>query len=199
MVVLASGRGSNLRALVDSISQGACAAVLCAVVSDRKRCGALEFASERGITAASVCPGAYADRAEWDRALALTLRRLEPDWLVLAGFMRLLGPSVVAGHRHRIINVHPSLLPAFPGLHAPQQAIDAGVRVTGCTVHRVDEGMDTGTILAQAPVRVVSGDDAAALHARIQAVEHALLPRVLDALVRGRSPDITLESDLTES
>ncbi|MBX3271727.1 MAG: phosphoribosylglycinamide formyltransferase [Sandaracinaceae bacterium] len=189
VAVLASGRGSNLAALARAIDEGRCAATLAGVLSDRASAPALELARARGLPAIVVPPSAHADRAAWDEALARAIAQLEPGLVVLAGFMRLIGPATLAAFRDRIVNVHPSLLPAFPGMDAPRQALDAGVRITGCTVHLVDAGVDTGRILAQAAVRVSPGDDAARLHARIQAAEHALFPRVVDALARGRSMD----------
>lgn len=192
IAVLVSGRGSNLRALGDAIDRGDCAAELVGVVADRRKCAALGYAADRGVPAVVVRPRDHADRAAWDAALAEAVRRLEPELVVLAGFMRVVGASMLAAFEDRMINVHPSLLPAFPGMDAPGQAIAAGVRVAGCTVHRVDAGVDSGAILAQAALPVRPDDDAASLHARIQRLEHALLPRVVDALARGARPAIAL-------
>lgn len=184
VAVLASGRGSNLRALCRSVDAGECAVDLVGVVSDRGGAEALAFAEARGLETRVVRPREHEDRAAWDAALADAVASLAPELVVLAGFMRLLGPAMLAAFEDRVVNVHPSLLPAFPGMHAPQQALDAGVRITGCTVHLVDAGVDTGRILAQGAVPVRAGDDAARLHARIQRLEHQLLPRVVDALAR---------------
>jgi phosphoribosylglycinamide formyltransferase-1 len=186
LVVLASGHGSNLLALADAIAAGRCAARITAVVSDRPRAPALALAAERGLATAVVRPRDHADRAAWDAALAGAIAAHEPDLVVLAGFMRLVGAPVLARFGGRLVNVHPSLLPAFPGLDAPAQAVRAGVRLSGCTVHLVDAGVDTGPILAQAAVPVHPDDDGDALHARIQRVEHRLLPRVIDAVATGR-------------
>ncbi len=179
-VVLASGRGSNLRALADAIDAGRCAARLTGVVSDKAGAGALVFAEERGIPTRVVSPKAHPSREAWDEALAEAVAGLSPELIVLAGFMRIVGRPMLTRFGGRIINVHPSLLPAFPGKDGTEQAIAAGVRISGCTVHVVDEGVDTGTILAQAAVPVLLSDDAASLHARIQKVEHRLLPQVVD-------------------
>ena len=190
VAVLASGRGSNLRALARAVDAGACAIEIVAVLGDRPDCEALAFGAARGARTAVVRPRDHADRARWDEALAKELVAHEPELVVLAGFMRILGPATLAAFDGRVVNVHPSLLPAFPGMRAPQQAIDAGVRITGCTVHLVDAGVDTGRILAQGAVPVHPDDDAERLHARIQRIEHVLLPRVVDALARGVSPHV---------
>ncbi len=185
VVVLVSGRGSNLRALLEAIDAGRCRARVVAVVSDRSSAPALELARERGIATSIVRPKDHADREAWDRALAGAIAACSPALVVLAGFMRIVGPEVLERFGGRIINVHPALLPAFPGMDGPAQAIAAGVRITGCTVHVVDAGVDTGPILAQAAVPVLPGDDAERLHARIQPAEHRLLPAVVDWIARG--------------
>jgi phosphoribosylglycinamide formyltransferase 1 len=128
----------------------------------------------------------FPDREAWDRALAETVAACEPKLVVLAGFMRLVGPAMLARFPGRIVNVHPALLPLFPGTDAPAQAVRAGVRVSGCTVHVVDSGVDTGPIIAQAVAPVLPDDDADRLHQRIQRLEHRLLPAVIDAVAHGR-------------
>jgi phosphoribosylglycinamide formyltransferase-1 len=185
LVVLASGRGSNLRAIVDAIDRGACAAEVVAVVSDKPDAAALAFAAERGIATSVVVPKAYADRSSWDAALAESVASFGPDLVVLAGFMRIVGASMIARFASRIVNVHPALLPSFPGAHGARDAINKGVRISGCTVHVVDAGVDTGPILAQAAVPVLPTDDEASLQARIQRCEHRLLPAVIDAISKG--------------
>lgn len=185
LVVLVSGRGSNLKAIARAIEAGACRASIAAVISDRHTAEALAFAAEQGIPTAAVRPKDFADKPAWDAALAEAAAVHAPDLVVLAGFMRIVGPAMLARFPHRIVNVHPALLPAFPGTDGPAQAIAKGVRLAGCTVHLVDAGVDTGPILAQGAVPVVPGDDAASLHARIQTVEHRLLPFVIDAIGRG--------------
>lgn len=185
LAVLVSGRGSNLAALLSAIDRGSCRARVVAVLSDREAAPALELAKSRGIETSVVSPKQYADRVAWDAALSDRLAALGPDLVVLAGFMRLIGTALLARFPGKIINVHPALLPSFPGLDAPAQAIAARVRISGCTVHLVDAGVDTGPVLAQAAVPVHEGDDAQRLHARIQVAEHALLPAVIDAIAAG--------------
>jgi phosphoribosylglycinamide formyltransferase-1 len=186
LLVLVSGQGSNLRALWQAIDAGRCAARVSAVVSDRASAPALELARARGTLCAVVGAKHYAERAAWDVALRDELARHEADLIVLAGFMRILGRAVLERFGGRIINVHPSLLPAFPGVDAPAQALAKGVTLSGCTVHLVDAGVDSGPILAQAAVPVLAGEDSAALHARIQSAEHRLLPAVVNAIATGR-------------
>lgn len=183
--MLVSGRGSNLRALLEAAEAGRCRARITAVLSDRAGAPALELATARGIPTAVIAPSGYPERPRWDAALADAIAAWGPELVVLAGFMRIVGPAVLARFGGRVINVHPALLPAFPGLDAPRQAVSAGARISGCTVHVVDAGVDTGPILAQAAVPVWPSDDADALHARIQRAEHALLPAVVDWLASG--------------
>lgn len=181
LVVLASGEGTLLQALIDS----PLAPHIVAVGSDVADCAALQRAQRADI--ASFClPVEDTDRASWDRQLRDLLVRWEADWLVCAGFMRILGPEVLAAFENRIVNSHPSLLPAFPGSHAVRDAIDYGVHVTGCTVHLVDAGVDTGPILAQQPVFVTEEDDDASLHERIKQIERVLLVDVLQRLLADR-------------
>ncbi len=185
IVVLVSGRGSNLRALCRAIDEGRCAARIAAVISDRHSAEALSFAKERGLAIEVVRPKDYADREAWDAALAPVVAAHAPELVVLAGFMRIVGSAMLARFPYRIVNVHPALLPSFPGTDGPSQAIEKGARISGCTVHLVDAGIDTGPILAQGAVPVLPTDDAASLHARIQVVEHRLLPFVVDAIAKG--------------
>ncbi len=185
VVVLVSGRGSNLRAICTAIDAGACNANIVGVVSDRKNAAALEFAEARGIPTRVVPLRKGDDRDAWNRSLASEVVALEPDLVVLAGFMRLLGAPLLERFPGRIINVHPALLPSFPGHNGPQDALDGGVRISGCTVHIVDAGVDTGPILAQAAVPVLTEDTADTLHARIQVQEHKLLPRVIHQIAIG--------------
>ena len=192
IAVLVSGRGSNLRALAEAIGDHRCAGAIVGVVADRPGCDALAFAAKRGIPTSVVRPQDFDDRERWDAALADAIAAFDAEWVVLAGFLRIVGPEVLARFGGRIVNVHPALLPSFPGLHAPRQAIDAGATVAGCTVHLVDAGVDTGPILAQGVLPIRSDDDETTLHARIQRLEHRLLPAVVDALVTGRSPRMAL-------
>lgn len=185
IVVLGSGRGSNFSAILDAARSARCDVDIVAVISDRASAPILERARDADLVT-SLVPFDRRDRAAWDVKLADTVASFEPDVVVLAGFMRILGAAFVQRFPGRIVNVHPSLLPSFPGSDAPAQAIAAGVRLTGCTVHVVDEGVDTGPILAQAAVPVHSDDTPDSLHARIQSAEHTLLPATLHAVATGR-------------
>jgi phosphoribosylglycinamide formyltransferase-1 len=184
--LLASGRGSNVRSILDRVDAGRCHAVPVGLVSDRKDAPALDLARERGLPAIVVSPKDHPSRAAWDEALAAAVAELAPDLVVLAGFMRILGEPMLARFGGRIVNIHPSLLPAFPGKDSPAQALAAGVKISGCTVHVVDAGVDSGPILAQGAVPVLLEDDAESLHARIQTVEHRLLPEVIDWVATGK-------------
>jgi phosphoribosylglycinamide formyltransferase-1 len=181
IVVLVSGTGSNLAALIDAADSGRLDAEVVAVVSDRPGVLALERAEAAGIPTQVVSPGDYDDRGAWDEALAEVLTASSPNLVVSAGFMRLLGPRVLGACP--VVNTHPALLPAFPGTHAVADALAYGVTVTGCTVHWVDDGVDTGPILAQAPVAVKADDTEAELHERIKTVERLLLVEVVGRLV----------------
>jgi phosphoribosylglycinamide formyltransferase-1 len=190
VVVLVSGRGSNLRAICNAIDAGTCDAKIVGVVSDRKKAAALEFAERRAIPTRVVPLRKGDDRYSWNESLAEEVAALKPDLIVLAGFMRVLDAPLLERFAGRIINVHPALLPSFPGHNGPQDALDGGVRISGCTVHIVDAGVDTGPIIAQAAVPVLADDTADTLHARIQAQEHRLLPLVVHQIALGT---ITLE------
>jgi len=185
VVVLLSGAGSTLAALLAAQAAPGFPARVVAVVSDTPAAGGLEVARGAGVPTVVVAPGDFADRAVWDAALAQAVGVVDPAWVVCAGFMRILGPAFLARHGGRVLNTHPALLPSFPGAHAVRDALAHGVRVTGCTVHLVDEGVDTGPILAQAAVQVHDGDDEAALHKRIKVVERDLLVDVVARAVRG--------------
>ena len=184
MAVLVSGHGSNLEALLAAGPAAGFQVVL--VVSDRAGVRALEVASAAGVEAAVVAFAGYPDRAGFDRALRDRVRSARPDVVCLAGFMRILGPDFVHAFPARIVNTHPSLLPAFKGAHAVRDALDYGVKVTGCTVHLVDEQVDHGPVLLQAPVAIEPDDDEGSLHARIKAVEHRLLPEAVALVASGR-------------
>jgi len=183
IVVLASGSGSNLQALLDAASPDWS---VVGVVTDRPAVGALDRAELAGIPSAVVSWGDYADRDAFTEAIAGAADSFRPDLIVLAGFMRILGAAAVERFRGRIINIHPSLLPAFKGGHAVHDALDYGVKTTGVTVHFVDEELDHGPIIAQEAVEVLAGDDEATLHARLQKVEHRLLPEVVQSLALGQ-------------
>jgi phosphoribosylglycinamide formyltransferase-1 len=177
LVVLASGAGTTLQAILDASRAPDSPARVVAVGTDRPDTVAQERAEAFGIPSWIVKVGDHPDRPAFDEAVAECIAQYEPDLVVLAGYMKVLGPSVV--RRFRIVNTHPSLLPAFPGGHAVRDALAYGVKVSGCTVHEVDEGVDTGPILAQAVVPVVPGDDEDSLRARIQASERVLYVKTI--------------------
>ena len=186
--VLGSGKGSNFVAIAEAIAAGRLNAQVQIVLSDVEDAGILDHARKLGLRAEFIAPGRFRTKLEpqaEERVVEL-LREAGVEWVVLAGYMRMIKPPLLEAFPNRIINIHPSLLPAFPGLQSWKQALDAGVRVTGCTVHYVDGGMDTGPIIAQAEVPVLPGDTAASLHARIQVAEHALFPAVIDELAGSR-------------
>jgi phosphoribosylglycinamide formyltransferase-1 len=184
--VLGSGKGSNFRAIADAIAHGELNAQVQVVISDVESAGILDLARERGLRAEYVVPGRFKTKLEpeAEQRVVEILRDAGVEWVVLAGYMRMIKPPLLEAFPGRIINIHPSLLPAFPGLEAWKQALAAGVPETGCTVHYVDAGMDTGEIIAQRVVPVLAGDTAATLHARIQVAEHELYPEVLRGLIR---------------
>lgn len=184
--VLASGRGSNLQAILDAIDAGRCPARVVVVVSDRPGATALDRARRAGAKAIHVDPHRYPDRAAFDQAVAAALAEHAVELVCLAGYMRLLSPAFVAAWRGRILNVHPALLPAFPGLHAQRQALEHGVKVSGATIHLVDEGVDTGPIVLQAAVPVLDDDTEATLAARILAEEHRLYAEAIRLYAEGR-------------
>ncbi|HWH29811.1 MAG TPA: phosphoribosylglycinamide formyltransferase [Mycobacteriales bacterium] len=185
LVVLASGEGRTLQALLDAVADTAFGASVVAVGTDREGVRAVDRALEAGVEAFTVRLSDHPDRQSWNLALADELLRHEPDLVVCAGFMRILGGSVLERFPHRVVNTHPSLLPAFPGAHAVRDALAYGVKVTGVTVHLVDEGVDTGPVVAQAAVPVEAGDTEETLHARIQAVEQPLYVDAVGRLARG--------------
>jgi phosphoribosylglycinamide formyltransferase-1 len=185
LAVLASGGGSIADAVLAAARCGRLPAQIVAVVADRTAAGVIDVAARHEVPALCVAPGDHPDRAAWDAALADTLRSTRPDWVASLGFLRLLGPRVLGAFPDRIVNTHPALLPSFPGAHAVRDALAHGVTVTGCTVHLVDEGVDTGPVLAQRPVDVLPGDDEATLHERIKEVERVLAVDVLAALAAG--------------
>ena len=185
IVVLASGSGTNLQAILDSV-HGRDGIEVVAVGSDKPAARALARAVERGIDTAVFARDAYADRVGRDAAMADWVGSHHPDLVVLAGYMQLLSEAFVARFRSRIVNIHPALLPAFPGLDAIGQALAAGVETTGVTVHFVDEGVDTGPAIVQREVAVPPGGDRAALEAAIHAVEHQLYPEAIRMLAEGR-------------
>ena len=182
--ILGSGKGSNFRAIADAIAAGTLRADVRLVISDVENAGILDLARSRGLRAEFVHPGAFKTKMEpaGEQRVVGLLRECGVELVVLAGWMRMIKAPMLDAFPRRIINIHPSLLPQFPGLAAWEQALAAGARETGCTVHYVDAGMDTGDILAQARVPIHAGDTPATLHARIQIEEHRLYPEVIARL-----------------
>ena len=184
IAVLASGEGTNLEAILEAVERGEISGRVALVISDREEAPALGRARRRGVRALYVDPRNFRGREHYDRALAVELQQARVDLVALAGFMRLLSPLLVKAFPVRIMNVHPSLLPSFPGTSGVQEALDYGVKVSGCTVHFVDEGLDTGPVILQEAVPVLQGDTVETLHARIHAAEYRLYPRAIQLFCR---------------
>ena len=185
IVVLASGAGTLAQSVLDSAARSNSPYRVAALVSDRD-CEAVARAARAGLPTEVVRPADHPDRPAWDRALTDAVRGFAPDWVVSAGFMRILGESFLGEYAGRVINTHPALLPSFPGAHAVRDALAYGVTVSGCTVHVVDAGVDTGPVIAQRAVDVLPGDTEDTLHERIKVVEREMLVDVLAAAARGR-------------
>ncbi|MGE5593536.1 MAG: phosphoribosylglycinamide formyltransferase [Betaproteobacteria bacterium] len=186
VVVMASGRGSDFQAIIDAAERGRLSARVAGLVCDNPDAPALKRAASHGIPAAVVTRDAFASRAAFEQALVRTVKGFGPDLVVLAGFMRVLGRTFLEAFPGRVINIHPSLLPAFRGLEAQRQALEYGVKYSGCTVHFVDEGVDTGPILGQRVVPVMPDDTVESLSARILEQEHELLVECVRAVAEGR-------------
>ena len=184
VVVLASGSGSTLQALLDAAADPAYGVTVVAVGSDRDGAGALDRARAAGVDTFVCAPAEHVDRAAWDVALADRVAKLTPDLVVSAGFMRLVGPVFLDRFDGRFVNSHPALLPAFPGMHGPRDALAYGAKVSGATLFVVDGGVDTGPIVAQRTVPVLDGDDEESLHERIKVEERAMLVDVVGRLAR---------------
>ncbi len=186
IAVLVSGRGSNLQAIIDSIEKGYIRnAAINVIISNKADAYALERARKHGINAVFLDPKGY-DRAEYDRAILNILKQHDTGLLLLAGYFRLLGSEIIEAYRNRILNIHPSLLPAFKGLHAQKQAFEYGVKVAGCTVHFVDEGLDSGPIIIQKCVPVLAEDTEETLTTRILEQEHIIYPEAVRLFVEGK-------------
>lgn len=183
--ILISGRGSNLQAIVEAIRRGELDASIAVVVSSRSDAAGLMRAREAAIEATCVSPRDYPDRDAYDRALVAILRAQQVDLVCLAGFMRLVGAPLLESFQNRILNIHPSLLPAFPGLEAQRQALEHGVRISGATVHLVTADLDGGPIVLQAPVPVLDDDTVDVLSARILVEEHRLYPEAIRLVLDG--------------
>jgi phosphoribosylglycinamide formyltransferase-1 len=185
--VLGSGKGSNFRAIQEQIENGSLAAETRVVISDVENSGILDLAQSRGIKAVFVPPGKFKTKLEpeIEEMIVAILKNERVDLVLLAGYMRMVKQPLLDAFPRRIINIHPSLLPQFPGIESWKQAHAAGAKVTGCTVHYVDAGMDTGEIIAQREVPVLPGDTPETLHARIQIAEHEIYPEVIRRLAAG--------------
>ena len=184
--VIASGRGSNLQAIIDNIKSGKLEAQINVVICDKADAYALERARQAGIPAVSILRADYADKAAFEQAIIDCLKVYNVHLVVLAGFMRIISTDFIRQFPNRIINVHPALLPSFPGLHAQRQAVEYGAKLSGCTVHFVDEGMDTGPIIMQKAVEVVDTDDEDTLSDKILVCEHEIYSKVLQLYAEGR-------------
>jgi phosphoribosylglycinamide formyltransferase-1 len=184
LVVLVSGAGTNLQALLDACADPGYGAQVVAVGADRDGIAALARAERAGLPTFTHRVKDFPDREEWDRALTATCEAAQPDLIVLAGFMKLVGAHFLAVFGGRVINTHPALLPAFPGMHAVRDALDHGVKLTGCTIFLVDAGLDSGPVIAQAAVPVLDDDDEATLHERVKVAERSLLVETVGRMVR---------------
>ena len=188
--VLASGRGSNLQAIIDAIEAGTLAAKIAVVLSNKKDAQALERARRHGLTDVFLDPKPFAgqpdSREAYDRAILDILKKYDVELIALAGYMKIVTPVLIGAYPNRIMNIHPALLPAFPGLEVQKKAIEWGVKITGCTVHFVTEGVDEGPIIIQAAVPVLEGDSADTVTARILAEEHRIYPRAIQLYAEGR-------------
>ena len=188
--ILVSGRGSNLQAIIDEIEAGTVKAEIAVVINNKQEVPALERAERHGLTSVFLDPKSVAGtpdpRQAYDSKLLETLQHHQVQLVVLAGYMKIITSVLIDAYESRIMNIHPSLLPSFPGLHAQQQALDHGVKVAGCTVHFVTEGMDTGPIILQRAVPVEEGDTADTLSERILKEEHGILPRAIQLFAEGR-------------
>lgn len=184
--ILASGGGTNLQAIIDRIQDGTLNAEVVLILSNKSAAGALQRGRQAGIPALCIDQRQYPDRLEFDRAMIAALTEAGVELVVMAGFMRLISDEFLGAFPNRIMNIHPALLPAFPGLNAQQQALKHGARITGCTVHFVDSGVDTGPIIIQAAVPVLEDDTEQTLAARILRQEHRIYPEAVRLYAEGR-------------
>ncbi|WP_456276924.1 phosphoribosylglycinamide formyltransferase [Bacillus sp. AK128] len=185
LAIFASGSGSNFQAIVDSVNNGALHAEVCLLVCDKEGAKVIERANNEGIPTFVTSPKSYETKKQYEEAILEKLKDQQVEWLILAGYMRLVGETLLHAYEGRIVNIHPSLLPAFPGKDAIGQALQANVRITGVTVHFVDQGMDTGNIIDQEALRVDPQDTTESLQKKIQIIEHILYPKTIQALVTG--------------
>lgn len=186
LVILISGTGSNLQAILHACRSGQLAAEITAVVSNKASAGGLDYAREAGIPALSLDPAAFSDRQQFDRQLMAEIDNFHPDLVVLAGYMRILSPEFVARYTGRMLNIHPSLLPAYPGLHTHRQVLENGDREHGSSVHFVTEELDGGPVILQSRIPVFPGETEQQLQARVKAEEHSLYPQAIRWFLEGR-------------
>ncbi len=184
--VLVSGRGTNLQAIIDWIEREKPNAKIALVISNKENAHALERCKKYGIESIYLNPKSFENKVAFDKAMVSRIKESSIDLVCLAGFMRILSPEFIQAFPKKIINIHPSLLPAFPGLHAQKQALDYGVKLAGCTVHFVDEGVDTGPIICQASVPVYDDDIEETLSERILEEEHKLYPKAIESIMNGQ-------------
>ena len=184
--VLVSGNGTNLQAILDAVAAGRLDAKVALVISNKPDVPALARAARAGVPHTVISHRDKPSREAFDAEIVQALRHAGAEWVVLAGFMRILTPVLLDAYAGRVINIHPALLPSFPGVNAQRQALEHGVKISGCTVHFVDTGVDTGPIIAQRAVPVLPGDDEASLSQRIHAAEHELLVEVLSDIAQGK-------------
>ena len=185
IVILISGRGSNLQAIIDAVESGQINANIACVISNVPSAYGLERAKKHEISGIVVDSTQFSDKISYETELLKTIDSYTPDLICLAGYMRIVGDTILEKYKGKIINIHPSLLPAFPGLHAQRQAIEVGVKESGCTVHFVDEGCDTGPIILQSKVHVLDNDTEETLSARILEEEHKLYPKAIQLFAKG--------------
>ena len=197
--ILASGGGTNLQSIIDQCDQGLLDADICLVISNNPGAGALERATQAGIKTACVDHRNFESREEFDQAVITTLNNAGVELVVLAGFMRIISAPFLQAFPQKIINIHPSLLPSFPGLHVQQKALDYGAKVSGCTVHFVDDGVDTGPIIIQAVVPIHPDDSEESLAARILEQEHKIYPQAIQWVAEGRVKIINRQVKITDS
>ena len=186
IAVLVSGRGTNLQAIINAINRGAIDGKIEIVLSDNPGAYALKRAKRNDIKTQVVNYKSFSSKEEYEQEIIQQLDNYKVDLIVLAGYMRILGPGFIEKYRYRIINIHPALLPAFPGLNAQRQALKYGVKISGCTVHFVDEGMDSGPIILQKAIKVRQSDDEESLSKRILKYEHQLLPRAIQLYAQNK-------------
>lgn len=185
IAIFASGNGSNFQALLDAVTERDLLAEICLLVCDRPGAYAIDRAEKAAVPHFVFNPKEFKDKAEYESQILALLKERNVEWVILAGYMRLIGPTLLQAYEGKIVNIHPSLLPDFPGKDAVGQALEAGAKETGVTVHYVDAGMDTGEVIAQEVVGIIPGETRESLQAKIQKVEHRLYPTVVKTLLNG--------------